>query len=339
MGDFIEFSGKTTEEALSRAQEHFKAPLSSLEFEVITPGSSGLFGLLGAKKAKIRARVQAGASIEEQMAVLAAVVSNGRPARTTTPAAPEAAPRPVPAAATPAPQPAPAPIPEAPPRVEEPQPVPAPVSAPAARPEQPPLRASAATAPAEVDEEPLELELVAEGEVEAGDSLDLGEDEEDDENGDLRLERDPEVIEQARAVLARLVEPLDPSAQVVARSGDQGIELAVQGQEAGMLIGRRGTTLEALQYLVVRIVSHQHGRPVRIVVDAGDYRRRRREALEDTARRMAQKAKSSGRSVAMGPLAAQERRLIHLALKHDQDVVTLSRGRGELKKVIISPRA
>ncbi|MCA1906678.1 MAG: Jag N-terminal domain-containing protein, partial [Desulfarculus sp.] len=99
MGEFIEFSGKTTEEALSRAQEHFNAPLSSLEFEVISPGSGGLFGLLGAKKARIRARVQAGASIAEQMAELAAVVSNGHPAR-STPAPPE--PAPPPSAAAPA---------------------------------------------------------------------------------------------------------------------------------------------------------------------------------------------------------------------------------------------
>jgi len=351
MGDFIEFSGKTTEEALSRAQDHFNAPLSSLEFEVITPGSSGLFGLLGAKKARIKARVQVGGSIAEQMAELAAVVSEPRPARPAARVS-EPTPRPAPAAAAPPPPPQPAPRPEAPPRVAEPQPVPAPVSAPAAGPEPPrpspavgaaPIPAAVAPPGVEEEQEPEDLGLEPEAELEAeeadevGEIGDLGED--DDEGGDLRLEQDPAVIEQARAVLARLVEPLDPSAQVVARGGEQGIELAVQGQEAGMLIGRRGTTLEALQYLVVRIVSHQHGRPVRIVVDAGDYRRRRREALEETARRMAQKAKNSGRAVAMGPLAAQERRLIHLALKADQDVVTLSRGRGELKKVIISPRA
>lgn len=337
MGDFIEFSGKTTEEALSRAQEHFNAPLSGLEFEVITPGSSGLFGLLGAKKAKIRARVQAGASIEEQMAELAAVVSNNRPAR-PAPAAAEPAPRPQPEVSTPVtPAPMPTPAPVAPPRMAEPRPAPAPPT-PAETPRPVPTPVPPVAVQAEEDEEPVEMELEPEVDLEAGETLDLGEDEEDDESGDLRLEQDPAVIEQARAVLARLVEPLDPGAQVVAQGTSQGIELAVQGQEAGMLIGRRGSTLEALQYLVVRIVSHQHGRPVRIVVDAGDYRRRRREALEETARRMAQKAKSSGRSVAMGPLAAQERRLIHLALKHDQDVVTLSRGRGELKKVIISPK-
>lgn len=341
MGDFIEFSGKTTEEALSRAQEHFNAPLSNLEFEVLTPGSSGLFGLLGAKKAKIKARVQAGASIEEQMAELAAVVSNTRPAPPAP--APVAEPTPTPpptptVAAAPKLTPQPAPAPKAPPRAEQPRPE-APIEVEAARPVPAALPVTPASAPPEDEPEPEEFDLEPEAELEPGETAGPGEDDEDDEDGDLRLEQDPAIIEQARAVLARLVEPLDPSAQVLAQGGSQGIELAVQGQEAGMLIGRRGSTLEALQYLVVRIVSHQHGRPVRIVVDAGDYRRRRREALEETARRMAQKAKSSGRSVAMGPLAAQERRLIHLALKGDPEVVTLSRGRGELKKVIISPRA
>jgi spoIIIJ-associated protein len=156
---------------------------------------------------------------------------------------------------------------------------------------------------------------------------------------DQRLEQDPQVLAHALEVLTRLVTPLDATATVTAQAGPQGIELAVQGQEAGVLIGRRGQNLEALQYLVTRIVSHRCGRPVRIIVDAGEYRRRRQESLEDLARRMAQKARQSQRPVAVGPLSAQERRVVHMTLKGEAGLTTSSRGRGELKKVVISPKA
>lgn len=156
--------------------------------------------------------------------------------------------------------------------------------------------------------------------------------------GGRREPEPPEVVEAAREVLVRLVDSLDPAAVVEARAQGSGVELDVTSEEAGIMIGRRGQTLDALQYLTVRIVSHQQGRPVRISVDAGGYRRRRRQSLEETALRMAEKAKDSGRSVAVGPLTAPERRLVHLALKEDKGLTTQSRGRGELKKVIITPR-
>lgn len=346
MSEYIEFTAKTTEEALGLAGEHFGVPLSRLEFEVISAGSPGLFGLLGAKKAKIKARLQAGGSMAEQMAELAAVVSDGRaPAPRPRPAGGDAG-RPAETTAADlvasvlAPAPKPAPTPEVKP---EPRPEAKPAPAPAAKAEPPaPVVVAAPAAPA--PPEAVAVEDFAEepdnglGETEPVEPGEAGDEDDEDEGGDARLEQDPAVIDQARQVLARLVAPLDLSAQVTAASTDQGIELCVQGQEVGVLIGRRGTTLEALQYLTVRIVSHQHGRPVRIVVDAGDYRRRRREALEDTARRMAVKAKSSGRPVAIGPLSAQERRVVHLALKSEPGLVTISRGRGELKKVVITPR-
>jgi spoIIIJ-associated protein len=174
---------------------------------------------------------------------------------------------------------------------------------------------------------------------EAGETL-LGDDEDEDDggHGEGRLEQDPATIARAREVLARLVEPLDPAAQVEARGGAGGIVLEIVSKEAGVLIGRRGQHLEALQYIATRIVSHQAGRPVRLNVDAGGYRQRRREALEELAQRAAAKAKSTGKSVSIGPLSAPERRVVHMTLKNVAGVTTSSRGRGELKKVIVTTR-
>jgi spoIIIJ-associated protein len=191
-----------------------------------------------------------------------------------------------------------------------------------------------------------EAELEA-GDEDAGplgeDAGPLGEDDEEDEaesgeSGESRLEQDPETIARAREVLARLIEPLDPLAQVAAQGGAQGIVLEIDSKEAGVLIGRRGQHLEALQYIATRIVSHQAGRPVRLSVDAGGYRQRRREALEELAQRAGAKAKATGKSVSIGPLSAPERRVVHMTLKAEPGVTTTSRGRGELKKVIVSAR-
>jgi spoIIIJ-associated protein len=167
-----------------------------------------------------------------------------------------------------------------------------------------------------------------------------GLEEEDDyeEGNQPRRVEEADVVEHARQVLSRLVAALDPLAAVSASANEQGILLEVDSREAGTLIGRRGQNLEALQYLATRIVAHKAGRPVRLNVDAGGYRGRRREALEDLARKAAAKARSGGKPVAVGPLSSPERRVVHMTLKNEPGVFTASRGRGEMKKVIVSAR-
>jgi spoIIIJ-associated protein len=336
MSDFIEFTAKTTEEALHQAAAHFQLPLGRLEVEVVSAGSSGLFGFLGAKKAKVRVRPQAGPGLEQEMAELAATVSDNHRPRSPRPAPePQAPPQALrPPAKEAFPQAAPPPQALAP----APAPVPSPPSPAPALPRTVEPAAQAATrddlpeVPSEILSEDLSEDL------EDGEALPGEPEDETPGAGDQRLEQDPQVLAHALEVLTKLVSPLDATATVSAQAGPQGIELAVQGQEAGVLIGRRGQNLEALQYLVTRIVSHRCGRPVRIIVDAGEYRRRRQESLEDLARRMAQKARQSQRPVAVGPLSAQERRVVHMTLKGEPGLTTSSRGRGELKKVVISPK-
>jgi spoIIIJ-associated protein len=151
-------------------------------------------------------------------------------------------------------------------------------------------------------------------------------------------EFDERVIQNARDAAGKIVAVLDGESEITASGGERGIKIEIDGGEAGIIIGRRGQTLDAIQYLVTRIVSHQEGRPIRINIDAGGYRRRRKESLEGLAVRMAEKAQMVGRAVAVGPFNSPERRIVHMALKGREGISTISRGRGDLKKVIISPR-
>jgi len=114
--------------------------------------------------------------------------------------------------------------------------------------------------------------------------------------------------------------------------------LDVTGEDLGILIGRRGATLAALQYLVNVMINRQFQSKVVVSVDVEGYKRRREEALRGLAQRMAQRVKQTGRPVTLEPMPAAERRIVHLALVNDPDVVTSSIGNGEDRKVMISPR-
>lgn len=114
--------------------------------------------------------------------------------------------------------------------------------------------------------------------------------------------------------------------------------LDVHGDDLGILIGRRGDTLASLQYLVNLIVSRKlHTRTI-IGIDIAGYRRRREEALKGLALRMAERVKQTGQPVTLEPMPPNERRIVHLALAKDPQVVTHSIGEGESRKVSISLR-
>jgi len=149
----------------------------------------------------------------------------------------------------------------------------------------------------------------------------------------------------AVGVLENLIQLMGLEAEVVSRepvtAGD-GIGmieavLDVEGDDLGVLIGRRGQTLVALQYLLNLIVSKQLDRRVSFGVDVDGYRKRREEALVGLAKRMATRVRSTGRSVTLEPMPPNERRIVHLALADDPAVMTVSIGEGEARKVAITP--
>ena len=148
-----------------------------------------------------------------------------------------------------------------------------------------------------------------------------------------------EEIEIARVLLLELLERMGIDVEVdgVAREGDLCLE--VKGDKRGILIGRHGQTLESLQFLVNRMVSKKLRESVRVVLDVNDYRKRREDYLTGIALRVGQKVKTKGRSLTIGPFSANERRIIHVALREDPLVRTESLGEGEIKKIKIAPKS
>ena len=134
-----------------------------------------------------------------------------------------------------------------------------------------------------------------------------------------------------------LLRLLDFQASVDLEEDSERIHLNIRGDGSGLLIGRKGQTLDALEYLVNKIVHKGAEDKKRIVVDTENYRSRREESLVNLAQRLAEKAKRLGRPVTISPMSAHDRRIIHLALQDDKSLHTWSTGTGLYRKIIISP--
>lgn len=131
---------------------------------------------------------------------------------------------------------------------------------------------------------------------------------------------------------------LKPSLSEEVGSERETIVLEVKGNDLGILIGRRGSTLASLQYILRLIIAHHQKMRIPLTVDVESYKQRRYKALRELALSLAQKAKSTGQSVTLEPMPADERRIVHLALSVNPEVTTQSIGEGEVRKVVIQPR-
>jgi spoIIIJ-associated protein len=184
---------------------------------------------------------------------------------------------------------------------------------------------------AEDEEEPLPEELMERG------------------GADINVEikdLDSEEVESASEFLRELLRMMDIDADVTVREpetpadglGRASAVLDVEGEDLGLLIGRRGSTLAAVQYMVNVMVTRKTGSRVLVTVDVEHYHRRREETLQNLARRMADRVRNSRRPMTLEPMPANERRIIHLTLSEDNNVQTASVGQGEDRKVVIRPR-
>ena len=128
--------------------------------------------------------------------------------------------------------------------------------------------------------------------------------------------------------------------QSPAEAGDDGpaYQVDVREGDLGGLIGRRGESLDALQYLTRLIVQHKTGEWASIIIDIDGYRERRAQALRSLASQMAERVKRDGRAISLEPMPPYERRIVHLALREHPAVMTVSVGEGDARKVTIRPK-
>ena len=119
---------------------------------------------------------------------------------------------------------------------------------------------------------------------------------------------------------------------------ERNMNIDLAGEDMGMLIGKRGQTLDSLQYLVSLVVNKETEEYVRVKVDTENYRERRKATLENLAKNMAHKVKRIRRSVSLEPMNPYERRIIHAALQDDKYVTTHSEGDEPYRRVVITPK-
>ena len=405
MDDFKEFQGKSLDEAIHAACSYFDASREKLEIDIIQDAKNGIFGLVGARKAIVKARraqlkPRVGAILERDDAQPRAAAEESRP-RTPRPAAPRPPkgnrePRPVLEeddaignrieAQTPdiddaignRIEPDDPEIddaignridaPRAPrrPRREEPRfndndgneafrprrPRPDRRNAPQRQPrtERPGEPGPGEPRPearteARSSERP-ESRPTPRPELETPEPHDQTADFDQDEALNEGLPAKPfaeldqeQLTAAAQEVATKIVSSILGETPVEVKILENRVDIHVDcGDDSGLLIGREGQTLAALQYLTSRIVSRRMEAPVRIQFDVGDYRERQDDRLRELALSLAERVRTTGRPCSTRPMSSYHRRLVHMALQDSPDVQTRSSGEGPLKRVIIQRR-
>jgi spoIIIJ-associated protein len=155
------------------------------------------------------------------------------------------------------------------------------------------------------------------------------------------LDKPPDAVVATTDILHTLISLMDVSATVTLVDAERedvgGPVFDIDGDDSGLLIGRRGETLRALQFLVSFIASRRLGDRVNLFVDVSGYQERRYETLRSLAERNARRVASSGREIILEPMPPNERRIVHMALADDPDVNTVSDGVGDGRRVVIEP--
>ena len=155
----------------------------------------------------------------------------------------------------------------------------------------------------------------------------------------LRVPADPKVASQrAEEFLKGMFEAMGADVQISTSFEDDTLSVDLSGEDMGVLIGKRGQTLDSVQYLTSLVVNKGKASYVRVKVDTENYRERRKATLENLARNIAFKVKKTRRSVYLEPMNPYERRIIHSALQNDPYVTTHSEGEEPLRKVVVTLR-
>lgn len=251
MSHCVEFEDKNVEMAVKKACEELNIPREKLKHDVISYGSTGIFGLVGTKKARIRVTLP-----EPSPKVVFETSNKGQQNENS-------------------------------------------------------------------DEQTLE-------------SVDSQIEISHDEGEDHRVAVDPRDL--GREALQKIIDLITTDATISIEKRSNRIVFNVRGGNSAVLIGKHGQTLEAIQYLVEKIVNKNRKGRVGIHIDVEGYLEKRRMSLQRLAVRMAEKVKSTGKPAAIGQMNAHDRRIVHIALQDDNMVRTQSKGEGFLKKLVIFPK-
>ena len=317
----IEASGKTVKDAIRNGLAELGCDSDDVDIQVIEMGSPGLFGMFG-RPAKVRLTVKADdPALEIEMPVLSLDAAGGRKPKQEKRKVEKPAPK-----------------------AEKPEP----------KVEKPVEKAAPAEEETAFDEEEAPKKSrnrrrrrgggrnaePAEGVENAGAE---GQDVptpapiiEHEPFVPTPVEEQSEEAKKAGAFLAGLTERMGVPVEIALQETGEQLRMQMTGEGMSLLIGRRGETLDALQYLTSLNINRGREEYLRVSIDTENYRAKREEALRKLAIRMAGRAKKSGRRVALEPMNPYERRILHSALQDDPDVTTHSEGEEPYRRVIIT---
>lgn len=143
--------------------------------------------------------------------------------------------------------------------------------------------------------------------------------------------------EKTEDLLNEIVERMKVSAQVAVSQDNGSISASIEGEDAGILIGKEGRTLDALQLITNIIVNKGRTDRVKIIVDVEGYKDKRKESLERLANSLAEKVVEQKEALSLEPMNPYERRIIHMTLRESTEVITESQGEGQDRHVVIKP--
>ena len=311
MEDFIQFSAKTKSEAITKACIELGVSSDQLEIQVISEGSNGFFGI-GSKPAVIKVSKVEPVSEEEEMKEIVETVKLDSIKEEKT-------------------------FKEEISAMEERKPEPVKVAAPkkeareqkASLPKQEKARQlkPAKERPTR-EKQPREPKQAAEKPVKAGKPIEIITD-----PAEIK-----EVEERARVFLHDVFASMNLGEVEITseyNTTDGSLEVDFEGQDMGILIGKRGQTLDSLQYLTSLVVNKGKSNYIRVKLDTEDYRKRRKETLENLARGIAYKVKKTRKTVVLEPMNPYERRIIHSALQGNKFVETVSEGEEPYRHVVV----
>lgn len=319
MEDFIQFSAKTKSEAITKACIELGVSSDQLEIQVVSEGSSGFFGI-GSKPAVIKVRKIETVS-EEELKDIVDTVKIDSFKNEIKPAAPKAEPKPEQVKVhresrefkerQPKPE-----------RPKQSKPV-------KERPVKEKLpKEKEAKEVKELKEKPVREKQVKEKPVKVSKPVEIITD----------AQEIKEIEERAKVFLLDVFASMnlgEVEITSVYNTTDGSLEVDFEGEDMGILIGKRGQTLDSLQYLTSLVVNKGKANYIRVKLDTEDYRRRRKETLENLARGIAYKVKKTRKSVVLEPMNPYERRIIHSALQGNKFVETISEGEEPYRHVVV----